>query len=206
MKLMLCGGGGFASNCYLLFDDSERTAIVVDPSVPYAEALSHLAPNIQVSAIVLTHAHADHLLYLDDWRRQTKAPVLIGAADLDSLQDPERNCSLFLGLGARSFGKADRLLSDGDEIALGDESLRVLLTPGHSPGSICLLGDVLISGDTVFAFGGVGRTDFQGGSPELLTSSLMRLLSLPEETVIYPGHGPRTTVANERAFHANLLK
>ena len=205
MKLRMCGEGGFASNCYLLFDDGEQFAIVVDPSVPYADASAYLASGTRISAIVLTHAHADHLLFLDDWRRQTGAPVLIGEGDRGALLDPERNCSLLLGLGARSYGMADRLLADGDEIQLGGERLCVLHTPGHSPGSICLLGDFLISGDTVFAYGGVGRTDFLGGSPELLKKSLQRILSLPGDTVIYPGHGPSTTVSAERKLHALLF-
>ena len=205
MKLRLCEGGGFASNCYLLLDDSDREAIAVDPSVPYREAKAMLGA-AQIKAILLTHAHADHLLFLNEWKTESGAPVLIGEGDAEALRDPERNCSLFLGLGAMRYGMADHLLSEGEMLSLGDESLTVLSTPGHSPGSICLLcGDRLISGDTLFGYGGVGRTDFIGGSSELLARSLRRILALSGETTVYPGHGRETTVAAERRYHLRLL-
>ena len=206
MKIRAFTGGGFSSNCYLLFDDAEQCAIAVDPSIPFDEVKSELPKSLSIEAILLTHAHADHVLFLDDWRKKTGAPVLIGKGDGDALSDPDRNCALYLGLGAARYGTADRLLSEGEQIALGDERLTVLSTPGHSPGSICISckGD-LISGDTLFAYGGVGRTDFIGGSAPTLAASLRRLLSLPGNTVVYPGHGPSTTVEEERIRHYRLF-
>ena len=206
MEVKGFSGGGFASNCYLILDRDEEHAIVIDPSVPHRAVCAHFKHSLVIDAIVLTHAHADHLLALDDWRTATSAPVLIGRGDADALSDPARSCALFLGLGEISYGQADRTLSDGDRLALGDETLTVMCTPGHSPGSLCLLGSgFLISGDTLFAGGGVGRTDFKGGSPELLAQSVSTLLQLPHEPLVYPGHGPATTISREALYHEYLI-
>ncbi len=206
MKVKGFSGAGFASNCYLILDRDESHAIAVDPSIPYSAAVARLAHPPVIDAIVLTHAHADHLLALDDWRNATGAAVLIGEGDADALCDPRRNCARFLGLGEMSYGQADRVLTDGEKLILGDEALTVMSTPGHSPGSICLLGDgFLISGDTLFADGGVGRTDFEGGSSELLARSIAALLKLSDNTVVYPGHGPATTVSREARYHHYLV-
>ena len=202
MKVKGFSGGGFASNCYLVLDEDDSHAIAVDPSLPYHAVVSHFEKPPLVDAIVLTHAHADHLLALDDWKAATGAPILIGEEDADALCDPCRNCAIFLGLGRQSYGQADRALADGDELKLSGASLTVKSTPGHSPGSICLLGDgFLISGDTLFANGGIGRTDFEGGSLELLRASLALLFELPGDTMVYPGHGPATTIQQEAYFH-----
>lgn len=206
MKVKGFSGDGFASNCYLILDRNEAHAIAVDPSIPYTAVSATLASPPVIDAIVLTHAHADHLLALDDWRRATHAPVLIGAGDADALSDPRKSCALLLGLGEVSYGQADRILTDGEGLPLGDELLTVISTPGHSPGSLCLIGnDFLISGDTLFANGGVGRTDFAGGSRSLLARSVAGLLRLSGDTAVYPGHGPATTIGREARYHQHLL-
>ena len=206
MEIKRFSGNGFASNCYIILGQDGEHAIVIDPSVPYRSVSAHFTHPLVIDAIVLTHAHADHLLALDDWKAATHAPVLIGKGDADALFDPVRNCALFLGLGETSYGQADRTISGGEKLILSNEVLTVICTPGHSPGSLCLLGSgFLISGDTLFACGGVGRTDFEGGSPELLAQSLSTLFQLPHETTVYPGHGPATTVGREALYHEYLI-
>lgn len=199
-------GAGFGSNCYVALDDSMSNAVVIDPSVPYERAVASLGFVPSFRAILLTHGHADHLLALDNWRNATGSPVMIGSGDAYALLHPEANCSRFLGLGDLTFGEPDVRLSDGDEIAVGDQTLRVLFTPGHSCGSICFYCDGhLLSGDTLFADGGVGRSDLFGGDEGTLRASLSALMELPSSTVVYPGHGPQTTIASESCFHSYFI-
>ena len=197
---------GFGSNCYVVLSESMEDAVVVDPSVSYAKVVSSLGFSPRFSAILLTHAHADHLLALSDWRQATGAPVMIFAQEAFALNSPEANCSPFLGLGDLTFGDADRLLRNMDEIPFGEEALTVLHTPGHTVGSVCYYAEGhLLSGDTLFAHGGLGRTDLFGGSEDVLYASVASLITLPPETAVYPGHGPASTVRTESLFHSYLL-
>ena len=202
-RILQFDGRGIGSNCYLFSDDACENAVVIDPSAsPDATApvFGHVTPIVR--AILLTHAHADHMLALSKWREATGAPVFVGRFDRYALNDPTANVSDLLGLPHVDFGDADRGLEDGEEIAVGHDKLTVLYTPGHTVGSVCYLSsDALFSGDTIFSLGGVGRTDFFGGSDESLTESVNRLLSLPPTVTVYPGHGSKTTVALERIYH-----
>lgn len=203
-RIVQFDGRGIGSNCYLFSDDECENAVVIDPSASpetTAHLFGHVTPIIR--AILLTHAHADHMLALKKWKEATGAPVLIGRYDKYAVNDPMANVADLLGLPSGDFGEADRGLEDGEEIAVGREKLRVLYTPGHTAGSVCYLSsDALFSGDTIFSLGGVGRTDFFGGSDESLADSVKRILSLPPTVTVYPGHGRKTTVALERIYHA----
>ena len=203
-RIVQFDGRGIGSNCYLFSDDECENAVVIDPSASpetTAHLFGHVTPIIR--AILLTHAHADHMLALKKWKVATGAPVLIGRYDKYAVNDPMANVADLLGLPSGDFGEADRGLEDGEEIAVGREKLRVLYTPGHTAGSVCYLSsDALFSGDTIFSLGGVGRTDFFGGSDESLADSVKRILSLPPTVTVYPGHGRKTTVALERIYHA----
>ena len=196
-------GRGIGSNCYLFSDDSGTASVVIDPSASPEATASVFGPVLSsVRAILLTHAHADHLLGLRKWREAIGAPICIGRYDRYALSDPEANVASLLGLPTHDFGDADRVLEDGDEIAVGREKLTVLYTPGHTTGSVCFLTEnALFSGDTLFSFGGVGRTDFFGGSDDALEISVNRLLALPPTLTVYPGHGPETTIERERTYH-----
>lgn len=196
-------GHGIGSNCYLFSDDDQTEAVVIDPSAAPETTASVFGPIAKrVSAILLTHAHADHLLALRKWKEATGAEILIGRFDRYALRDPEANVASLFGLPG-DFLDADRGLEDGEVIRVGSETLTVLHTPGHTVGSVCFLsGDTLFSGDTIFALGGVGRTDFFGGSDESLSDSVDEILSLSPSVRIYPGHGPATTVERERIYHA----
>ena len=203
-RIVQFDGRGIGSNCYLFSDDECENAVVIDPSASpetTAHLFGHVTPIIR--AILLTHAHADHMLALKKWKEATGAPILIGRYDKYAVNDPMANVADLLGLPSGDFGEADRGLEDGEEIAVGREKLRVLYTPGHTAGSVCYLSsDALFSGDTIFSLGGVGRTDFFGGSDESLADSVKRILSFPPTVTVYPGHGRKTTVALERIYHA----
>ena len=148
--------------------------------------------------IVNTHGHMDHIEGNKDLQAATGAPILIHREDAGMLTSPAQNLSLFVGSDFVS-PPPGRLLDEGDVIAWGRESLQVLHTPGHTPGSISLAGGgVVFSGDTLFARS-VGRTDFPGGSmTKLLLSLREKLLDLPPETRVLPGHGPETTIGVEK--------
>jgi glyoxylase-like metal-dependent hydrolase (beta-lactamase superfamily II) len=194
--------GGWGSNCYVVTDESGKYAVVIDPSAPPA-AMPKSAGGQEplITAILLTHAHYDHMLSLNLWR-EMGIPVYVTAEDAPALADPELNVSEMICGEAKSFSPADRLLGDGDVIALGKEQLKVMLTPGHTKGSCCFLGDgMLFCGDTIFSDGDYGRCDLPGGSYAEIRESISRILSLPPDTRLFPGHMQPTTVGTERYFH-----
>lgn len=180
----------FASNCYLIVSDGH--ALVVDPAVSLTAILTALNEMEAVcEGIVLTHGHFDHMLSLDELRRALPdAPVYIHAHDASYLGDSQKNAFALFFRQQRVWQAADRLLHGGDTLPLGAEAVRVLHTPGHTPGSICLAcgKDDLITGDTLFE-SGYGRCDLMGGSLGALVESLQRLKALPEHLTIHPGHG-----------------
>lgn len=205
MKIECYGGYGYESNCYLVTDDGESEAIVIDPSVSpqrLSRARGRLLPPI--GAIVLTHAHYDHMLCIDEWREKTGAPLFIHAADAAALSDGVRNVyRMFTGADGGT-SPAERLLAEGDVITCGKEELSVLSTPGHTPGSICLAaGDILITGDTLFAHS-IGRTDLPGGDGAAMQKTLTRLKNLPRDFTVYAGHGPKTTLSHEKQYNPYL--
>ena len=185
---------GEAGNSYLLISGGE--AALVDPSAP-PEAAIPLLSGARVKYILLTHGHYDHILFLDEAKKAFNAPVLIHGGDADFLSDPEKNLFFpFFGEDV-TFEPADDLLEDGDEIVIGDGAVRVMHTPGHTPGSVCFLfGKSALTGDTLFRMS-VGRTDFPGGDRATLNKSLKALASLPPDVTIYPGHGPASTIGAE---------
>ena len=211
MKIIQLMVGPLQANCYLLADGPGKPAAIIDPGGdgPLIKAAVE-RDKLQPVVIIDTHGHIDHIAANSYLKELYQIPLLIHAADANSLTDPVLNLSA-LGLGKFSSPPPDRLLQDGDAIEVGDLRLEVLHTPGHTPGGICLLlrqigsPDIVFTGDTLFA-GGVGRTDFPGGSMEELMNSIRnKLLVLPEETVIYPGHGPASTIGRERETNPFLI-
>ena len=198
--------GAMRVNCYIL-RDSSGVGMIVDPggetpqngSDRILEACKE--HSVDVRLIILTHAHFDHMLSLEAVRRATNAPLALHRDDAPALADP------YISYMAQYAGKtspmkpAERLLSDGDIIKLGDSELKVLHTPGHTPGSCVFYFEkekVLFSGDTIFR-GTCGRTDFPMSSEEDMKKSLVKVLSsLPEDVTVYPGHAFPTTVENEK--------
>jgi len=197
--------GPLQSNSYLLADEVTREAALFDPgmeSEPVADILAR--ERLIVTAIINTHGHFDHVFGNAYFKAKTGAPLLMHRADLDLVKRLEEQ-SLYFGFRATPSPPPDRFLEEGDEVRVGGIRLRVLHTPGHSPGGICLVTDgTAVVGDTLFA-GSIGRTDLPGGSAEtLLTSIREKLLTLPDDTVIYPGHGPATTIGHERRHNPFL--
>jgi len=189
--------GPVETNCYVVWCEKTRRALVIDPGGDVARIKriierERLAPEL----IINTHGHYDHI----GANGSLSLPAAIHAADIDCLTDPERNLSGMF-LSPATAPAAVRMLNDGDVLEIGTIRLTVIHTPGHSPGSICLLAKELIfTGDTLFA-GGVGRTDFPGGDEDILFASIRnRLLTLPDELPIHPGHGPSSTIGRERGW------
>lgn len=185
--------GSYLSNCYVLISDGadgKNHAAVIDPSSDANEIVSFLqSKNAVIDMIIMTHGHFDHILSLDALRDMTNAPAYIHKKDAEMLTDGRKNAYTFF------FGKnmkcrdAEKTLIDQDVITLGDEELKVIHLPGHSKGSISLMGQgFLVTGDTLFSEG-FGRYDLYGGNEIILKNTLNKLKCLDPELKIYPGHG-----------------
>ena len=191
--------GPLQSNSYLVVDEASRRAAVIDPGMDSEAVLDTVRrQGLRVDSIVVTHGHFDHVFSGARFKAETGAEVVMHPDDLPLLAEvPET--ARFFGIKAPVPPNPDRLVREGDTIAVGGLSLGVLETPGHTPGSISLrLNDAVFVGDTLFA-GSVGRTDLTGGSLEVLLRSIHgKLLALPDRTVVYAGHGPATSIGVER--------
>ena len=195
--------GDFQTNCYVVRrDESATDCLVIDTGLEAEEMVAFLEQHqLTPVAVVLTHGHADHIVGMAALRaRFGDLKTYIHKADAHLLTDPEANLSALAG-GAFTTEPADVLLEEGDVVDEAGVSLSVLHTPGHTPGGICLYAEaegLVFVGDSLFA-DSIGRTDFPGGSgPQLIESIRSKLLTLPETTVVYPGHGMRTTVGREK--------
>lgn len=191
--------GPFAVNCYILGLAEQGKAIIIDPGADYQTIKKILHKNGLTPAFIInTHGHADHIA-ADD---QFGVDIYIHMQDAVLLKDPRGNLSQFL-MAPIKIKSPINLIEDNQEICLEKIHLKVIHTPGHTPGSVCLLliapeNKILFSGDTLFA-DGVGRTDFPRASEELLRKSIKeKLFNLREDTVVYPGHGPATTIGKEK--------
>jgi glyoxylase-like metal-dependent hydrolase (beta-lactamase superfamily II) len=193
--------GPLQCNCSIIGDETTHEAMVIDPGDDIDEILGIIAQhNLKVKQIVITHAHIDHVGGAMKLRAQTGAPILLNQNDYALLKmlDVQANW-----LGMKSPGKVEieSGLTHDETLRAGSLTASVLHTPGHTEGSVCLYfaaEKLLIAGDTLFARS-IGRTDLPGGSFEKIMSSLHnRVLALPDETLVIPGHGPRTTIGEER--------
>jgi hydroxyacylglutathione hydrolase len=203
--------GAFGTNCYILACGETQQAAVIDPGTddPWIQR-TLTSEGLQPVWIILTHGHLDHIGGVAAVKGSTGAPVAIHQADAPMLRDPALNGGAYFRMPVVA-PPADRLLADGDVIELGHLRLQVLHTPGHTPGGICLYlpprdGEpgYLFAGDTLFA-GAVGRTDLPGGDHATLIASIrQKLLVLPDETMVYPGHAVPTTIGDERAYNPFL--
>jgi hydroxyacylglutathione hydrolase len=199
--------GPLRCNCTLLANLETREAIVIDPGDEIADILARLARRqLTLKQIIVTHAHIDHIGGAAQLRRITGAPVLFHQADLPILGMMEMQAA-WIGVATPEQTALDQSADDGLSAGIAGLEAEVIHTPGHTPGSICLhfpKQELLLAGDTLFA-GSVGRTDLPGGDTHALLRSIhTRLMILPENTLVVPGHGEQTTLGQEREMNPFL--
>lgn len=210
MKIKRCVVGPIEANCFIVMCEETSEAMIIDPGDD-AKTIIDAVESIgaKPKLIVNTHGHADHISANEDLKKRwPDAQIAVHEADAPMLPDPIANLSEFIGEKVIS-PPADRKLKEGDVLKIGKLAFNVVHTPGHTAGGICLILDhtagdddkencLVFSGDALFA-NSVGRTDFPGGNPQTLLKSIKeKLLSLPDDCVVLPGHGPSTTIGSER--------
>lgn len=203
MKVYTMCLGEVSTNCYLIWKEGERECIIVDPA-DNPDRIWLKCSSLQVTpvAILLTHGHYDHILGADSLRRRFQIPIYVGEREEGLMADSQYNLS---GLWAEPYTlKADRTVKDHEILELAGYSIEVLHTPGHTIGSCCYYIEAehtLISGDTLF-YRSVGRTDFPTSQTKALICSIKeKLFVLPDDTVVYPGHGEATTIGEEKKYN-----
>ena len=201
--------GPLQCNCSIIGDEATREAMVIDPGDDIEDVLEIIRKhNLAVKQIVITHAHIDHVGGAMKLRAVTGAPILLNQNDYDLLKMLDVQAA-WIGMPTPGKVEIDRSISTGETIAAGAHTAQVLHTPGHTEGSICLYFAAekkLIAGDTLFA-GSIGRTDLPGGDMKKIMQSLHHtLLTLPDETVVIPGHGELTTIGEERESNPFLVR
>ena len=196
--------GVVGTNCYFAINEQTKECIIIDPG----DEAARLAEKIQAGgytpvAILLTHAHFDHIMGVDALAGQYGIPVYVHVDDADMLQQPEVNCGAMIG--TRASANADKQVHDGDTVNLAGMEIQVIHTPGHTPGGVCYYfpqEGVVFSGDTLFCES-VGRTDLPGGSMSQLVRSVReKLFKLPDLTIVYPGHGEPTKIGTEKQYNS----
>jgi hydroxyacylglutathione hydrolase len=207
MILEMLTVGPFQENSYIIGDEDSGAGVVVDPGDEAARiALAVEQTDLEVGSIIVTHAHIDHVGAVAALADEYACPVLMHAESEPMLMQLPTQ-AMMMGLKFGKVPAVDRHISDGEVLEVGKLRLRSLYTPGHAPGHLAFYIEdegVVLSGDALFA-GSVGRVDLPGGSMEVLMRSIEeRLLTLPDETWVYPGHGPRTSIGNERTSNPFL--
>ncbi len=197
--------GPIMANCFILGCEDTKEAAVIDPGDDADRILMVLAKaELKLKYLINTHGHFDHVGANKRMKDATGAQIAIHPDDESMIVDLSRHAAMF-GLAAENSPPADIFLNDGDKISFGNITLEVIHTPGHSPGGVSLYtSGHLFAGDTLF-MGSIGRTDLPGGNYDTLISSIKsRLLTLDEDTMVYTGHGPETTIGNEKRINPFL--
>ncbi len=198
MKIRRIAVGTLEGNCYIVIDEGSREAMIIDPGDEPDRIIDIIKEEgVNVRHIVCTHAHFDHVGAIPELKAETGASIVMHQ-DEKAVYAASKDMAAAWGFDIDDMPEPDVFVKEGDHITVGGLRFEVMHTPGHSPGSICLLGNsVLFSGDTVFA-GSIGRTDFPGGSIELMKRSFKRVIDLRDDIEILSGHGPATTVGREK--------
>ena len=190
--------GTFATNCYVVNSHETKEAIIIDPGIDLPTEAQQIfnfitEGGLKIKLIVNTHGHQDHISGYATFQAKYNVPVYIHKLDAQAIEDLKKD-----------MYPPPVLLQEGSSITFGEETLKVIHTPGHTPGSICLIGERLaFTGDTLFA-GGIGRTDFPGGSDKAMQRSLDKLMQLPDNIMIYPGHGSISILSEEKRVNPFL--
>lgn len=202
MKLYRMPLGALGTNCYIVVDESNQHCLVVDPGGEGERLVALLKEKgLQPEAVILTHGHGDHIGGVQAVVDAFKVPIYINKGDEEFLTNSNLNLSGAIGQPVKVTGDI-RFIKEDDVIHLGEYSFKVIETPGHTPGGVCFYGEgMVLAGDSLF-LESIGRTDFPGSSYEDLIDSVRhKLFTLPEETVVYPGHGPETTIGHEKTYN-----
>ena len=194
MEIKIFTKGAFQVNSYLVLNKKE--AIIIDPF--HSKEFLKEIKDYKVTHIILTHGHIDHILAVNELKEKTKAKIAIHKDDLELLNNENENLSKEFDFKLKNI-KPDIILEDNQLLSFEDRDIKIIHTPGHTQGSICLLiKNILFSGDTLFKES-IGRTDLPGGDLDQEINSIkQRLLTLPNETMVLPGHGERTTIKHEK--------
>jgi hydroxyacylglutathione hydrolase len=195
----------FQVNCYLVWSKEEKVGVIIDPGDEDELILERIEKNgFTPKAILLTHGHADHIAAVKPLKDKLNIPLYVGRGDEKMLESPSANVSMMFGFQI-VCPPADRILKDSDVISFGPLEFSIFSTPGHTPGGICyFIENALFCGDTLFN-GSIGRTDLPGGDYQQLIESIDKnIMSLPDDIICYPGHGPRTTVGDEKKHNPFL--
>ncbi len=192
--------GPLATNCYILGCEKTHAGAIIDPGGDEEKIIDEVAgKKLEIKYIINTHAHMDHIQANEYIKKIYSCPVYMHEKDQELLRNPDQNLLSLLSDAQPEFPPPDKNLKEGEEIKLGNLSLLILHTPGHSPGGISIVVEKnVFTGDALFA-GGIGRTDLPGGDYDLLIQSIKKkLLTLPDNFNVYPGHGPSSTIAIEK--------
>jgi hydroxyacylglutathione hydrolase len=199
--------GPFETNSYVVYDEISGKAVIIDAPPEFSEsALEFInSKKLNVELIILTHGHIDHIADAEPLKIETNAKILMHKEDIVWLNPTEYWLNMLSGKFLKFV--PDRMLNDNENIIVGDMSFQIIYTPGHTQGGICIYNkanNVIFSGDTIFQES-IGRTDLPGGSTDLLLASIReKILPLSDETEIYPGHGDKTNIRNEKKYNPFL--
>lgn len=208
MKINKLTVGQLQTNCYLLFDEKNNKALIIDPGDDADYIISKLsALRLLPIAILATHGHFDHILAVTELKLAYNIPFYLHQADEFLLARMQQSALHFTAQKTDPPPKVDVYLKERVKLDAGNWKLETIYTPGHTPGSICFYSsadNILIAGDTIFANGLVGRTDFSYGNQKDLKKSIQKILKLPPNTTIYPGHGESSIIKEERKYHKEI--
>jgi hydroxyacylglutathione hydrolase len=205
LTIVTCPVGQMQANCYILADNETHEALIIDPGDDGEYIIGKITERqLTPIAILATHGHFDHLMGALEVKLAFGIPFFIHKQDEFLLKQMQSSAEHFLGIRPDPPANPDGYLEETQTIQLGQHNLSIIHTPGHTPGSVCFFNPtqhMLITGDLIFANGGVGRTDFSYSKPLELLESIHKVFLLPPETVIYPGHGGPSTLEEERIRH-----
>jgi hydroxyacylglutathione hydrolase len=205
LKIIRLQVGRMQSNCYIIYDEDERKAVIIDAG----DDADYIIKNIESNQadpvkIIATHGHFDHNMASYELQTAYNIPYLISEKDQFLIKKMKDSAKLFLGIPSVKTPRPDAFLKKGDKVNIGKSYFKIIDIPGHTPGSIALYNPVeriIFSGDTIFEMGSIGRYDFSYSNKSDLFGSIEKIMSLPKETLIYPGHGEVTSVKNELYYH-----